>query len=85
MVKSPPAIARDERDTGSIPGSGRSSGGGGGNPLQDSGLKNPTDRGASRATACRVRHDRAHRPELSNEDFACDRGSVTVRERWIVH
>ena len=33
-------------DLGSIPGSGRSSGGGNGNPLQYSGLENPTDRGA---------------------------------------
>ena len=33
-------------DTGSIPGSGRSPGGGHGNPLQYSCLKSPTDRGA---------------------------------------
>ena len=36
-------------DTGSIPGSGRSPGGGNGNPLQYSSLKNPMDRGAWRA------------------------------------
>ena len=41
-------------DTGSIPGSGRSSGGGNGNPLQYSCLRNPMDRGAWRATAHRV-------------------------------
>ena len=35
---------------GSIPGWGRSPGGGNGNPLQYSGLKNPMDRGAWRAT-----------------------------------
>ena len=34
MVKNPPANAGDIRDTGSIPGSGRSPGGGNGNPLQ---------------------------------------------------
>ena len=34
VVKNPPAIAGDARDTGLIPGSGRSSGGGNGNPLQ---------------------------------------------------
>ena len=34
------------RDTGSIPGLGRSPGGGHGNPLQCSGLENPMDRGA---------------------------------------
>ena len=33
-----------------IPGSGRSPGGGNGNPLQYSGLENPMDRGAFRAT-----------------------------------
>ena len=49
MVKNPPASARDERDTGSAPGSGRSPGGGQGNPLQYSCLENPTDRGAWQA------------------------------------
>ena len=34
MVKNPPASAGDARDLGSIPGSGRSPGGGNGNPLQ---------------------------------------------------
>ena len=37
-------------DLGSIPGSGRSPGGGHGNPLQYSCLENPTDRGAWQAT-----------------------------------
>ena len=37
-------------DVGSIPGSGRSPGGGQGNPLQYSCLENPMDRGAWRAT-----------------------------------
>ena len=46
MVKNPPASAGDIRDTGSIPGPGRSPGGGHGNPLQYSYLKNPMDRGA---------------------------------------
>ena len=41
-------------DTGLIPGSGRSSGGGHGNPLQYSCLENSMDREAWRATACRV-------------------------------
>ena len=36
----------DMRDTGSIPGSGRSPGVGNGNPLQYSCLKNPMDKGA---------------------------------------
>ena len=41
-----PAKARDIRDVGLIPGSGRTPGGGHGNPLQDSCLANPMDRGA---------------------------------------
>ena len=47
MIEILPANAED---TGSIPGSGRSSGGGNGNPLQYSGLENPSDRGVWRAT-----------------------------------
>ena len=46
VVKSPPVNARDIRDTGLIPGSGRSSGGGHDNPLQYSCLENHMDRGA---------------------------------------
>ena len=60
MVKNLPANAGDVRDLGSIPGSGRSSGGGHGNPLQYTCLENPRDRGAWRATVHRVaksRHD----------------------------
>ena len=40
----------DARDAGSIPGLGRSLGGGHGNPLQYSCLENPMDRGAWQAT-----------------------------------
>ena len=46
-VKNMPAIAGDE---GSIPGLGRSPGGGHGNPLQYPCLENPMDRGAWWAT-----------------------------------
>ena len=48
MVKNLPADAGDTRDAVSIPGSGRSPGGGTGNPLQYSGLENPMDTGAWR-------------------------------------
>ena len=41
-----PVNAGDVRDTGSIPGSVRSLGGGHGNPLQYSCLENPMDRAA---------------------------------------
>ena len=54
VVKNPPADAGDIRDMGSSPGSGRSPGGGHGNPLQYSCLQNPMDRGAWRATVHRV-------------------------------
>ena len=47
MVKNLPVNAGD---MGSIPGSGRSSREGNGNPLQCSGLGNPMDRGAWQAT-----------------------------------
>ena len=47
MVKNLPA---NEADAGSIPGSGRSPGGGNGSPLQYSRLGNPMDRGAWQAT-----------------------------------
>ena len=46
MVKNPPANAGDAKDEGSIPGLGRSSGEGNGNPLQHFCLENPRDRGA---------------------------------------
>jgi len=46
VVKNLPANAGDLRDAGSIPGSGRFSRGGHGNPLQFFGLENPMDRGA---------------------------------------
>ena len=50
VVKNPLANAGDVRDTGLIPGSGRSLGEGNGKPLQYSGLENPMDRGAWWAT-----------------------------------
>ena len=49
-VKYPPANAGNVRDAGSIPGSGRSSGGWHGNPLKYSCLENLMDRGVWWAT-----------------------------------
>ena len=54
VVKNPPANAGDARDLGSLPGLGKSLEEGNGNPLQDSYLGNPMDRGAWRATVHRV-------------------------------
>ena len=60
MVKNLPANAGDARDVGSIPGSGRSPGGGNGNPLQYSCLGNPIDRGAWRTSVQRVAKGQTH-------------------------
>ena len=59
MLKNLPANAGETRNLGSVPGLGRSPGGGHGNLLQNSCLENPLDRGAWRATVTgqkRVRH-----------------------------
>ena len=50
VVKNLLANVGDAGDTGFTPGSGRFPGGGNGNPLQYSCLKNPIDRGALQAT-----------------------------------
>ena len=50
VVKNSLVSTGDLRDLGSIPGLGRSPGGGHGNPLPYSRLENPMDRGAWRAT-----------------------------------
>ena len=54
VVKNPPANAGHGRDTGLIPGLGRSPGGGHGNPLQHSCLENPMNRGVWQATVHRI-------------------------------
>ena len=54
MVRSLLSNARESRDVDLILGSGRSPGGGHGNPLQYSCLENPTDRGAWRAAVHRI-------------------------------
>jgi len=50
VVKNLPINAGDLSDSGSIPGSGRSSEGGNGNPLQYPCLENPMNRGAWQTT-----------------------------------
>ena len=54
VVKNSPANPGDIRDAGSTPGSGRSPGGGNGNPLQYSCLENPRDREAYQAIVHKV-------------------------------
>ena len=50
MVKNPPTSTGDVKNVGSRPGSGRSPGGGHGNPLQYSCLEKPMDRGTWQST-----------------------------------
>ena len=64
VLKNPLANAGDVRDAGSIPGLGRSPGGGHGNPLQYSCLENPMDRGAWWATVHGVAKNRTQMRQL---------------------
>ena len=58
VIKNLPADAEDVRNSDLIPGSGRSAGGGHGNPLQYSCLEKPMDRGAWWAAVHRVTRSR---------------------------
>ena len=61
----PARQCRRHRDVGLIPESGRFPGGGHGDPLQYSCLKNPMDRGAWRATVHRVAKSQTRLKRLS--------------------
>ena len=65
MVKNPSANAGDIRDTGLIPGLGRSPGGGHGNPLQYSCLENPMDTVAGHSMVHRVMKSPTQLKQLS--------------------
>ena len=65
VVKNLPANAGDTRDAGSVLRSGRSPGGGHGNPLQYSCLENPMGRGAWRATVHGVAKSQTRLKRLS--------------------
>ena len=71
VVENLPVIAGDVRDTGLIPGSGRSRGGGHGNPLQYSCLKNPTEEpgGLQSVGLQRVRHSLATTKQQNNNKY----------------
>ena len=58
VVRNLPAKAGDLRESGLIPGSRRSPGGGHGNLLQHSGLENSMDRGAWQATVYSITQNR---------------------------
>ena len=65
VVKNLPANAGDAGNASSIPGLGRSPGGGNGNSLQYSCLENPMDRGAWQATVHEVAKSRTSLKQLS--------------------
>ena len=66
IVKNPPT--GDVRDLGSMPGLGRSPGGGHGNPLQYYCLENPMDRGAWQTIVHRVTRVRCNLSDLAGMD-----------------
>ena len=82
MVKNLPANAGD---AGSIPGLGRSPGGGNGKPLQNSCLENPMDRGAWWTTVHKVAKSQTSLNELAyihpKGDLACS--SADTKESFI--
>ena len=67
VVKNPLAKAGDIRDLGFIPRSGRSAGGGHGNPLQYAFLENPMKRGVWRAVVHRVAQSWIQLKQLSTQ------------------
>ena len=76
VVKNPPAKVGDTRNSSSIPGLGRSPGGGNGNPLQYSCLENPMDRGAGYSHWGRKEWD----PTKCRHKRTTTKGNV-----WVIH
>ena len=69
MVKNPPA---NEGDAGSVHGSGRPLGEGNGNPLQESCLGNPMDRGAWWAVVHEVTKESDTAEQLNDSNMCMD-------------
>ena len=84
--RNPPANAGDLRDPGSIPPSRRCPGGGHGNPLQSSCLKDPKNRGAWQAAvhgSHRVGHDWSDLTStLSLNHFQVSVRRLTIKSLW---
>ena len=80
------ASACNEGDLGSVPGSGRSPGGGNGNLLQDSCLENPQDRGAWQATVHGVAKSQTRLKQLNarvhREPGGCSLGLQARGSPW---
>ena len=93
-VKNLPANAGDTRNSGSIPGSGRSPGGGDGNPLQYSCLGNPMDRALSlvgyspwgrkriRSSWPRTKHTQADSEDRFQVQIAIFHSSFLILALW---
>ena len=77
MLKSPPADVGKARDVSLMPESGRSPGGGHGNPLRCSCLENPVDRGAWWATA----HGTTESGATKAAEHACVRADTKRKEK----
>ena len=75
--KEPACQWRNIKDTGSIPGWGRSPGGGHGSPLQYSCLENPMDRGVRWATVQSVTKSQTQQQRLSTH-------TLKVKTRMVV-
>ena len=71
MIKNPHANVGDLRDTDSIPGLGRSTGGKHGNPLQYSCLENPMNRRVWQATNHWVAKSQTRVKQLSRHAAQC--------------
>ena len=84
VVKNLPANAGDVREAGSIPGWGRSPGGGNGNPLLYSCLENPIDRGAWLATVQSVINSQTQLKRLSTQDSRSF-SSITRKKNVLLH
>ena len=77
VVTNQPANAGDKRDVGSFPGSGRSPGGGRGNPLQYVCLENSVDRGAWQAIVHRVAKGQTGLKKLRMHTYTCEAINTT--------
>ena len=75
VVKNPPVNARD-REAGSISALGKSPGWRCGNPLQDSCLENPVERGACQATVHRVSKSWMQLKQLSMQAEPCSYSKI---------
>ena len=88
VIKSLPASAGDERDAGSILGSGRSPGGGHGNPLQYSCLRTPwtEEPGGLQSTGSqRVGHDWSYLAWMQKtERRTCRPVNIKMKKSWFL-